>query len=294
VVNRSPAFFRWRFAFDLKSQISNFKSQISNLNMLITSPVNPQLKFARRVREGKEPDAIFVEGERLCEELLKSGLPLTVAFHTPEPTPRAAAVIEALWRRQCHVYETATEAFAVVSDTVHPQGIIVIATHPVGNIEAVITPHAQLLLAFDAVQDPGNVGTILRTAEAAGVEGVIALKGTVDCFAPKTLRSAMGAAFRLPIITEVKPEQLRTRCQTAKITLAATTARAATIYSDYDWQQPTLLLFGNEANGVRPELLAQCDVQMRIPLQPPVESINVSAAAAAILFEAARQRRQGI
>jgi TrmH family RNA methyltransferase len=259
--------------------------------MLITSPVNPQLKFARRVREGKEPNAIFVEGERLCEELLKSNLPLMVAFHTPDPSPRAAAVIAELWRRQCHVYETAPEAFAVVSDTVNPQGIIIIAAHPVWPMETIITPPAQLLLALDAVQDPGNVGTILRTAEAAGVAGVVALKGTVDCFAPKTLRSAMGAAFRLPISTEVEPEQLLEHSQAAKITLAATTARATTIYSDYDWHQPTMLLFGNEANGVRPELLEQCDVQIRIPLQPPVESINVSAAAAAILFEAARQRR---
>ena len=260
--------------------------------MLITSPVNPQLKFARRVREGKEPDAIFVEGERLCEELLKSGLLLTVAFHTPNPTPRATAVIEELWRRQCHVYETVTEAFAVVSDTVNPQGIIIIAAHPVWEIETVLSPQANLLVAFDSVQDPGNAGTILRTAEAASVQGVIALKGTVDCFAPKTLRSAMGAAFRLPIITEVEAQQLLDRCQAAKITLAATTARTSLTYSDYDWQQPTMLLFGNEANGVRPELLERCDVQMKIPLQPPVESINVSAAAAAILFEAARQRRK--
>lgn len=259
--------------------------------MLITSPVNPQLKFARRVREGKEADAIFVEGERLCEELLKSGLPLVVAFHTPDPTPRMTALIEELWRRQCHVYETATEAFAVVSDTVNPQGIIIIAQHPIWQIENVINLQSRLLIAFDSVQDPGNVGTILRTAEAAGVQGVVALKGTVDCFAPKTLRGAMGAAFRLPILTEVEPEQLHARCQAAKMKLVATTARASLLYTDYNWHQPTMVLFGNEANGVRPELLEQCNLQMSIPLQAPVESINVSAAAAAILFEAARQRR---
>lgn len=260
--------------------------------MLITSPVNPQLKFARRVREGKELDSIFVEGERLCEECLKSDLPLTVAFHTPEPTPRTAAVIAELWRRQCHVYETVPEAFAVVSDTVNPQGIIIIAARPVWTMEQVIHPQANLLIALDAVQDPGNAGTILRTAEAAGVQGVVALKGTVDCFAPKTLRSAMGAAFRLPLITDVEPEQLHASCQAAKITLAATTARTSLIYSDYDWQQPTLLLFGNEANGVRPELLDACEIKLRVPVAPPVESLNVAAAAAAMLFEAARQRRQ--
>lgn len=262
--------------------------------MLITSPVNPQLKFARRVREGKEPAAIFVEGERLCEECLKSHLPLTVAFHTPQPTSRTAAVIEELWRRQCHVYETAPEAFAVVSDTVNPQGIILIAERPVWTMEAVIHPQATLLIALDAVQDPGNAGTILRTAEAAGAQGVVALKGTVDCFAPKTLRSAMGAAFRLPLITEVAPEQLRASCQAAKITLAATTARTSLIYTDYDWQQPTLVILGNEAQGVRPELLDACEIKLRVPVAPPVESLNVAAAAAAILFEAARQRRSRI
>ncbi|MBS1812740.1 MAG: RNA methyltransferase [Acidobacteria bacterium] len=260
--------------------------------MIISSPVNPQLKFARRVREGKEPASIFVEGERLCEECLKSNLPLTVAFHTPDPTPRTTAVIEELWRRQCHVYETVPEAFAVVSDTVNPQGIILIAARPNWEIETVIPPQANLLIALDAVQDPGNAGTILRTAEAAGVQGVIALKGTVDCFAPKTLRSAMGAAFRLPILTDVEPEELLDRCQAAKITVAATTARTSLVYSDYDWQQPTLVILGNEAQGVRADLLDACDVKMRIPLAAPVESLNVAAAAAAILFEAARQRRQ--
>ena len=259
--------------------------------MLITSPVNPQLKFARRVREGKEPAAMFVEGERLCEECLKSQLPLMVAFHTPEPSPRTTAIIEELWRRQCHVYETVPEAFAVVSDTVTPQGIILIAARPTWELEAVINPQANLLIVLDAVQDPGNVGTILRTAEAAGVQGAVALKGTVDCFAPKTLRSTMGAAFRLPIITDVEPEQLLERCQAAKITLAATTARTSLVYSDYDWQQPTAVILGNEAQGVRAELLAACDVKLRVPLALPVESLNVAAAAAAILFEAARQRR---
>ncbi len=259
--------------------------------MLITSPVNPQLKFARRVREGKEPEAIFVEGERLCEECLKSNLPLTVAFHTPNPSPRTTAIIEELWQRQCHVYETVPEAFAVVSDTVTPQGIILIATRPTWELEAVIHPQANLLVVLDAVQDPGNVGTILRTAEAAGVRGAVALKGTVDCFAPKTLRSTMGAAFRLPIITDVEPQQLLDRCQAAKITLAVTTARTSLVYSDYDWQQPTAVILGNEAQGVRASLLEACDVKLRVPLAPPVESLNVAAAAAAILFEAARQRR---
>ncbi len=259
--------------------------------MLITSPVNPQLKFARRVREGKESEAIFVEGERLCEECLRSELPLFTAFFTSDPSPRTQAILERLQARNCHIYETSAEAFEVVSDTVNSQGVIIIAARPTWKISDIIRPQANLLIAFDAVQDPGNVGTIMRTAEAAGVMGAIALRGSVDCFAPKTLRSAMGANFRLPIVTDVTAEELIEYCRAQGIALAATTAHTDTIYSDYDWLQPTMIIFGNEARGMNPDLLAACDVRLKIPLHPPVESLNVGAAAAAILFEAARQRR---
>ena len=259
--------------------------------MLITSPVNPQLKFARRVREGKEPTAMFVEGERLAEECLRSNKTLLAAFHTPEPGWRTGAVIHELQQRNCPVYETSAEAFEVVSDTVNSQGIIIIAERPQWDFEAIIKQQSNLLLALDAVQDPGNVGAIMRTAEAAGVQGIIALKGTVDCFAPKTLRSAMGSAFRLPIVTDIESAQLIEKCRALQITIAATAAEASLVYSDYDWSQPTMVILGNEARGISAEIMAVCDVRMQIPLSPPVESLNVAAAAAVILFEAARQRR---
>jgi TrmH family RNA methyltransferase len=122
---------------------------------------------------------------------------------------------------------------------------------------------------------------------------VVALKGSTDAFAPKTLRSAMGSAFRLPLAADVAPEELIAMGQTAGVVIVATAVDAPLVYSDYDWRQPTLVIFGNEARGIRPELLARCGARLRIPLRPPVESLNVAAAAAAALFEAARQRRGG-
>ena len=165
------------------------------------------------------------------------------------------------------------------------------AQRPRWEFNQVINSSSNLLITFDAIQDPGNAGTILRTAEAAGVQGLAVLKGTTDCSAPKVLRSAMGAAFRLPILANLEAEQILDACRTNNITIAATASEGELVYSDYDWTKPTMVIFGNEANGVKPEILASCDVRLRIPLQAPVESLNVASAAAIILFEAARQRR---
>ena len=264
--------------------------------MLITSPVNSQLKYARRVRDGREPEAIFVEGERLCEECLQSGLKLIAGFHPSSLSSRAEAIIAELHRRACPLYEVADAALATVSDTVNSQGIILLATRPTFTLHQVLATHADqaaLIVGLDAVQDPGNLGTIMRTAEAAGANGVIALSGSADTFAPKTLRSAMGSAFRLPITTDTAPGELLAACQSANIMMAATAADAPLDYSEYDWRQPTLVIFGNEARGVNSSLLAHCETKLRIPLHQPVESLNVAAAAAVMLFEAARQRRKG-
>lgn len=257
--------------------------------MLITSSSNERLKHARRVRAGRESDSIFVEGERLIEECLLSGLSLSGCFHSPELSARAQSILHDLEQRGCTIFATADAVLATLSDTVNTQGLILIAKRPAASLDRIFSSHG-LIVCLDAVQDPGNFGTIVRTAEAAGASGAVALKGSVDAFAPKTLRSAMGSAFRFPIVTDVKTDELLARTRGAEMKLVAAAGEGEMIYSDFDWRQPAVIVFGNEANGVRAELLNQCDVRVRIPLRPPVESLNVAAAASAILFEAARQR----
>jgi TrmH family RNA methyltransferase len=281
--------------------------------MIIISPANERLKHARRVRDGREPEWIFVEGERLVEECLRSGLKVSACFHLPEPTPRAQAIIDQLESAGCPLYPTIEAVLATISDTVNGQGLIVLAERPRFTIDQAMTPpgrhftpraarssssdshlNSPLIVCLDSVQDPGNFGAIIRTAEAAGASGVLALKGSVDAFAPKTLRSAMGSAFRLPVISDVQAEEVLARARAAGIQVAATAADADLIYSDFDWTRPALVVFGNEARGVNAQFLERCDLRMRIPLHAPVESINVAAAAAVIVFEAARQRRAGL
>lgn len=182
---------------------------------------------------------------------------------------------------------------ATLSDTVHPQGIILIAERPHYDLEAVLGPGGQspLVVGIDAIQDPGNFGAIVRTAEAAGATGVLALRGSVDAFAPKTLRSAMGSAFRLPIVTDLEPVEIRDFAERRRLSVIATAAASAVDYTDYDWTVPSIIFFGNEGNGMRPEMMELSGHRVRIPLRAPVESLNVGAAAAVILFEASRQRR---
>ena len=262
--------------------------------MLITSPANAQLRRARRVRAGREPGLVFVEGERLAEECLQSGLALVAAFHPVALSPRAAALVAELARRGCPLYPVTPPALAAVSDTVSPQGMILLAARPESGLGLALGrgAGAPLVVGLDALQDPGNVGTIVRTAEAAGARAVVALAGTADPFAPKALRGAMGSAFRLPIPERVAAGERLAACRAAGVAVVATAPGAAQDYTAYDWRRPSLLLLGNEARGLGPELLAGADVSVRVPLRPPVESLNVAAAAAAILFEAARQRSQ--
>jgi TrmH family RNA methyltransferase len=263
-------------------------------DMVIASPSNERLKHARRVRDGREPDLIFVEGARLIEESLQSGLKLTACFHEPDPTPRAQKLIDEMASRGCPLFPALRAALDTVADTVSSQGLIVIAEKPEFNFDSALRARdgvAPLLVCLDSAQDPGNFGTIVRTAEAAGASGVVATKGSVDAFAPKTLRSSMGSAFRLPVVTGVEDGDLALVSKASNLRMVATTAGGETIYTDYDWRSPTMVVFGNEARGLGRELLERCDERLRIPLRAPVESLNIAAAAAVILFEAARQRR---
>lgn len=258
---------------------------------MLTSTANPRVKQAIRVREGRDRELLFAEGERLVEELAVSSLDIIQAFHSEQPNDRAATLIQSLSARNVECLAATDAVLKALSDTVQPQGIIAIAKRP-----AAIAPEhlprtpPPLLVALDGVQDPGNVGTILRTAEAAGAAAVIPLAGTADVFAPKVLRSAMGSAFRLPILCGLDAETLFAWADQRSIVTVAADGTATETHVAFDWNRSTLLVMGNEARGVSPALLRRCSARVRIPMRPPVESLNVAAAAAVLLFEAARQR----
>ncbi len=263
--------------------------------MLISSTGNDEIKAARQARDGHDRGLLFVEGERLVRDCLGSAAVPRVCFHAPDPPPAIAALLPRLSERGARLLPTAPAVLKSLSDTVSPQGIIVLAARPPSDADAFWRelPACPLLVALDRVQDPGNLGAILRTAEAAGAHGLIALNGTADPFAPKVLRASMGSAFRLPILTGLTPNSLLAAARARSLRAIAAAGGAAASYRDIDWTVPALLVLGNEGSGLDPALLAACAETVRIPIKPPVESLNVAAAAAVLLFEAAHQRAVG-
>ncbi len=260
----------------------------------VTSRDNSLLRLARAVRDGKDTEYIFVEGLRLCEEALRSALELEAVIISEElmRKERAAAAVEELdhaAQRSASVSEKLLES---ISYTKTPQGIVVLARRPDSSEKrlAQAIEKTPLLVVLHQINNPVNVGAVLRTAEAAGAGGVITTRNTSDPFSPKSLRGAMGSAFRLPIWVGPTYEKMIEWCRTREIETVCADAEATLTHTDYNWTQPTALVLGPESTGLTAEETKSASQVVSIPMHGAVESLNVSVAAGILLFEAARQR----
>jgi TrmH family RNA methyltransferase len=260
----------------------------------ITSRDNTLLRLARAVRDGKEEDHIFVEGLRLCEEALRSALEIEAVIVSEEllRKERAAGAIGELdqaARRSAAVSEKLLES---ISYTKTPQGIVVLARRPESSQERLSqsVDESPLLVVMHQINNPVNVGAILRTAEAAGASGVIATRNTSDPFSPKSLRGAMGSAFRLPIWTGPDYLDVIEWCRERDIQTICADAEATLAYTDLDWTRASALIMGPESTGLTDAETKSASQIVSIPMHGAVESLNVSVAAGILLFEAARQR----
>lgn len=260
----------------------------------ITSRDNSLLRLARAVRDGKETEYIFVEGLRLCEEALRSSLDIEALIVSEElmRKERVAGAIEELSRASRRSASVSEKLLESISYTKTPQGIVVLARRPASSQErlsASIDNNA-LLVVLHQINNPVNVGAILRTAEAAGAAGVITTRNTSDPFSPKSLRGAMGSAFRLPIWTGPGYEEMIDWCRKRNVETVCADAEASLAHTDFDWTRATALLLGPESTGFTAGEMESATQVVRIPMRGAVESLNVSVAAGILLFEAARQR----
>ena len=265
--------------------------------MTITSRDNSLLRQARAVRDGKVNDSIFVEGLRLCEEGLNSRLRIEAVIYSEQIArkERAGRLIEQLGQRCEQVERISEKLLESISYTKTPQGIILIAARP-PNDEATFKlkqSASPYLVILHGIKNPVNVGAILRTAEAAGVTGVIATANTSDPFSAKALRGAMGSAFRLPIWMGANFEDLIAWCATSGVRTFAAAASGSKSYTEIDWSGQCALIVGPESTGLSPEEIKAADEAVRIPMQGSVESLNVAVATGIILYEAHRQRANG-
>ena len=262
--------------------------------MKITSRDNSLLRRARSVRDGKETESIFVEGLRLCEEALRSKLKIEAVIYSDHIVrkDRAAELVRKIESVAPKSATVSEELHASISYTKTPQGIIVLASRPTITEQAFAARQTDtpLLVILHRVNNPVNLGAILRTAEAAGATGALTTAGTTDPFSPKSLRGAMGAAFRLPIWTDVDyPTAIRWCCKRDIRTICAD-ARARRSYTEIDWRKPVALILGTESAGLSAEEIAAATEAVRIPMKGSTESLNVAVAGGILLYEAQRQR----
>lgn len=181
---------------------------------------------------------------------------------------------------------------AGLTDTVTPQGAVGVATLPRAELRLALEG-ATLVVALHQARDPGNVGTAVRTADAAGADAVVLTEGSAHPRSPKAVRASTGSLFHLPVVADVTPDQLLGACAAGGLQVLAASPRAALAHTQVDLTRPTALLFGNEARGLPGELVARCDLAAGVPLYGRAESLNLAATVAVFLYEAARQRRAG-
>lgn len=259
---------------------------------MISSTSNSYAKYIRSLRsssrERRSERRFVIEGVRLVTDALQANIGIEVALYAPDQlkeTTAGAALLEQLAsRRGC--YEATAAVVAAAADTQHPQGIVATVAWPE------ITPRPGLYLVFDTIQDPGNLGTLLRSAEAAGVGLVLCSHGCADIYSPKVVRSAMGAHFNLPLRGDMSWDELGQVLSDIPRIYAAD-AEATMPYYAADWKQPAALIIGGEANGISDEGLALSTHRINIPMVGRAESLNAGVAGSIILFEALRQRSRG-
>jgi TrmH family RNA methyltransferase len=243
-------------------------------------------------RRGRERRGLaLAEGVRLVEEALAAGIGVRGAAVSPalEGSPRGSALKSALRERGVPLSEVGLAELDELADTEHPQGIVAVVEPRVWTLADVAVASGAVVLVLDAVQDPGNVGTMLRTALGLGVAGVVALKGTADLTNPKVLRGSMGAAFRLPAVSTDTPSFLAWAGERGvELGGAAAAGDAATRRRSRAASPPLALVLGNEGVGVSAALETAAQRRVSIRLAPGVESLNVAVAAGILLYEVMR------
>ena len=292
----------------------------------ITSVNNARIKDVANLKQKKfrtERGAFFAEGLRAVTEAVRYG-DVTDLFFTKSEEGRLDEILKTAEEKGARLYQVDDKVMAKLSDTKTPQGVLAVISMPENDLrqlkpEAIakkqskcrgnvldeygkpqskkaIMPEKDFdnnapVVILDRIQDPGNLGTIIRTADAAGALGLILLEGCVDAFSPKVVRASMGSLFHLPVVQEISPEEALTWCYRNGYEPAATALKGAANLYKTDLSKKMAYILGNEANGVSEELQVAAETRLFIPMEGMAESMNVAMAAGIILFEGLRQRK---
>lgn len=258
-----------------------------SLKIMITSTTNQRVKWIRQLqsrRSARHDEGHFViEGSRLLQEALDANAQISLVLHEETPEADQLPLLEALSRHGAELLPASASVLAACSDTETPQGLLAVVAVP----EPTVPPGADPLLIVDRVGDPGNLGSLMRSALAAGVAWLLLTPGTVDVLNPKVVRGAMGAHFHLPF-KAVTPDELQEHLN--GLTLWVAEAGRGLRYDSVDWSAPSALLVGSEAHGPSAAALKLEHHYVHIPIKAASDSLNAAVAGSIILFEIARRR----
>jgi TrmH family RNA methyltransferase len=253
---------------------------------VITSSQNPKLKLARalmgRARERREANAFVAEGVRLIEEAVTAGWKFQFVLYSDGLSERGQDLVKILTAHRIDVEEASGDLLQKVSETETPQGILAVLDFT----ELPIPESPDFILIADQIRDPGNLGTLLRTAVATGVQAVLLPPDTTDAFAPKVMRAGMGAHFRLPIHS-LTWEGIKAKVIDLEIHLANMDGQSCW---ETDLRKPLALIIGSEAEGASDEARRLSTHKISIPMAGTVESLNAAVAGSVLMFEVVRQR----
>ncbi len=260
---------------------------------MITSIANAKVKqvvrWQGKAKERREAGIFLTEGFKLFRE---APLQQIREVYLSEDSAERAESDHMLWEKlQKTGYETVSgSVFQKMSDTKTPQGILCVLNRPAYTQEDLFAGPAPLLIVLEGLQDPGNLGTIIRTGEGAGITGVIMTEGTVDIYHPKAIRATMGSVFRVPFLYMDNITDVTQKLRDRGICIFAAHLSGTAYYDRVSFQGGTAFLIGNEGNGLSAEATAGAEQLLKIPMEGKVESLNAAVAAALLMYEAQRQR----
>lgn len=254
---------------------------------MITSSQNSRIQQVRtllgRSKERRQSGALVIEGVRLLEEALAAGWRFRFALYSQALSERGWELLQSLSDAGVETDEVTEQLLTSTSDTKNPQGLLAVL-----ELKALPVPkQTNFVLILDEIRDPGNLGSLLRSAAAAGVQAVFLTLGSADAYAPKVVRAGMGAHFRLPIHT-LDWNEIRNKLQGLKFVLTEMDAPLACWNTDL--RQGLAIIIGGEADGASAAAHQVCDERIHIPMAAGTESLNAAAAGAIIMFEVKRQR----
>lgn len=265
---------------------------------MITSAANAKVKqviqWQTKTKERKKDKVYLVEGFKMFEEAPEESiLEVYISKDTMEKMAQEEGFVEENLKKKINnmSYEiVAPEIFRKMSDTQTPQGILTVLKQPEYSLEEMLRKDKGLFVVLENLQDPGNLGTIIRTGEGAGITGVIMSAGTVDIFNPKVIRATMGSIYRVPFVYAPDVKAVVKQMNDMGIHTYAAHLQGKTYYDSFSFKESTAFIIGNEGNGLEKETANAAEYYLKIPMEGSVESLNAAIATSLLIYEAHRQR----